>query len=180
MITPNHQNRSGRSWSGAASAFSRQQILLLGVLLLAPGVQVCGQTSDRTPGTVVGWGAQVIPYVQPGTRFKAITAGGHSLALKNDGTVVAWGSNASGQSTVPAGLNSVVAIAAGGLHSLALKNDGTVVAWGYNESGQGAVKTGYEAVVAIAGGWFQQKAQKNVVTGVARGSDGYGKSAVTG
>src|SRR5438445_4898454 len=149
MITPNHQNRSGRSWSGAASAFSRQQILLLGVLLLAPGVQVCGQTSDRTPGTVVGWGAQVIPYVQPGTRFKAITAGGHSLALKNDGTVVAWGSNASGQSTVPAGLNSVVAIAAGGLHSLALKNDGTVVAWGANECGESAVPAGLNGVGAI-------------------------------
>src|SRR5437660_6193822 len=176
MITPNHQNRSGRSWSGAASAFSRQQILLLGVLLLAPGVQVCGQTSDRTCGTFVGWGAQVIPYVQPGTRFKAITAGGHSLALKNDGTVVAWGSNAAGQSTVPAGLNSVVAIAAGGLHSLALKNDGTVVAWGDNSAGQSTVRAGLNSVVAISAGESHSLALKNDGTVVAWGSNASGQS----
>src|SRR5204863_8269787 len=61
----------------------------------------------------------------------AIAAGGnHSLALKSDGTVVAWGGNSSGQSTVPGGLNRVVSVAAGGPHSLALKSDGTVVTWG--------------------------------------------------
>ena len=44
----------------------------------------------------------------------AIAAGEyHSLALKNDGTVVAWGGNGSGQTTVPPGLSGVAAIAAG-------------------------------------------------------------------
>ena len=63
----------------------------------------------------------------------AIAAGfGYSLALKSDGTVVAWGSNARGQASVPAGLSGVTAIAAGYYHSLALKSDGTVVAWGDN------------------------------------------------
>ena len=43
----------------------------------------------------------------------AIAAGGeHSLAIKPDGTVVAWGYNNYGQSVVPGGLNGVVAIAA--------------------------------------------------------------------
>ena len=46
------------------------------------------------------------------------------------GTVVAWGENTYGQRTVPAGLDGVVAIAAGAGHALALKNDGTIVAWG--------------------------------------------------
>ena len=60
----------------------------------------------------------------------AISAGGfHSLALKGDGTVVAWGAgepnNPSdlfgfGQSTVPPGLSGVIAIAAGGWNSVAL------------------------------------------------------------
>lgn len=36
---------------------------------------------------------------------------GHSLALKSDGTVIAWGSNFYGETNVPAGLAGVVAIA---------------------------------------------------------------------
>lgn len=76
--------------------------------------------------------------------------GGHSLALKADGTVVAWGENYSGQSSVPAGLTDVIAIAAGGYHSLALKADGTVVAWGENYFSQSSVPAGLTGIVAIA------------------------------
>jgi hypothetical protein len=48
----------------------------------------------------------------------AIEAGRyHSLALKADGTVVAWGFN---WGTVPANLSGAIAIAAGGSHNLAL------------------------------------------------------------
>jgi hypothetical protein len=60
----------------------------------------------------------------------AIAAGGlNSLALKSDGTVVAWGAGAPndpsdpfgfGQSTVPAGLGGIVAIAAGDWQCVAL------------------------------------------------------------
>ncbi len=53
---------------------------------------------------------------------------GYDLALKQDGTVLAWGTSAG--PTVPGGLRGVIAIAAGWNHSLALKQDGTVVAWG--------------------------------------------------
>jgi uncharacterized protein (TIGR03437 family) len=77
----------------------------------------------------------------------AIAAGAaHSLALKSDGTVWAWGYNAAGElgngstssSTLPAAVNNLtgaVAVAAGGETSLALKSDGTVWAWGYNLAG---------------------------------------------
>ena len=76
------------------------------------------QNSNSTPGTVVSWGGQGIPYVAPGTRFTHIAAGGlHNLALRADGTVVAWGDNWHGQSTVPGGLTGVVALAAGDRHS---------------------------------------------------------------
>lgn len=47
----------------------------------------------------------------------------HSIALKSDGTVIAWGENTNGGATVPGGLNDVTAIAAGFGFSLALKSD---------------------------------------------------------
>ena len=73
--------------------------------------------------------------------------GGHSLALKADGTVVAWGSNAYGQRNVPGGLRDVVHLATGTGHVLALKADGTVVAWGWNQFGQAAVPASLVAAV---------------------------------
>jgi len=81
-----------------------------------------------------------------------LVKGGFSLALKADGTVVAWGVNDFGQSTVPAGLSGVVSIAAGSSHSLALKSDGTVVAWGRNVEGQSTVPADLTGVLAIAAG----------------------------
>ena len=58
----------------------------------------------------------------------AIAGGGyHSLALKNDGTVVGWGDNSSGQTIAPEGLGFGVGIAAGLDHSVALSTTPPVV-----------------------------------------------------
>jgi hypothetical protein len=55
----------------------------------------------------------------------AIAAGGwHSLALRADGTPIAWGNDSSGQCDVPPALTNAVAIAAGGYHSLAIRAEG--------------------------------------------------------
>jgi hypothetical protein len=51
----------------------------------------------------------------------------HCLALRDDGTVVAWGDNTYGQTNLPMGLTNVAAIAAGDNHSLALLGDGPLV-----------------------------------------------------
>lgn len=71
----------------------------------------------------------------------------HTLALLEDGTVLSWGSNFSGQlgdgTTNPrptrapvVGLTDVVSVAVGGSSSLAVRGDGTVWAWGKNRCGE--------------------------------------------
>jgi photosystem II stability/assembly factor-like uncharacterized protein len=109
----------------------------------------------------------------------AIAAGTqHNLALKEDGTVVAWGRDDYGQATVPAGLSGVTAVAAGYGHSLALKGDGTVVAWGWNESGQATVPAALSGVTAMAGGGAHSLALKEDGTVVAWGDNRWGQRAV--
>ncbi|MEI6078669.1 MAG: immunoglobulin domain-containing protein, partial [Verrucomicrobiota bacterium] len=122
----------------------------------------------RADGSLVAWGVSSNdynpnPYLNfyfgqtdlPAnlTNATAIAAGAfHSLALKTDGTVQAWGYDFYGQCDVPAGLSNVVAIAAGGYFSVALKSDGTVAAWGDNYYGQTNLPPDLTNVVAIAAG----------------------------
>lgn len=74
----------------------------------------------------------------------------HGLAAVVPGHVEGWGNNVYGQASPPAGLDGVIAIAAGARHSLALRTNGTVVAWGDNSDGESAVPPGLSNVVAIA------------------------------
>jgi len=107
-------------------------------------------------GTVSGWTDGWAPGPPAGlTGVVAIAAGdSHGLALRVDGTVVAWGYNHFGQTNVPPGLSNVVKIACGILHCVALTGDGRVVAWGDNRHGQTNVPPDLTNVVSIASeGW---------------------------
>lgn len=108
-----------------------------------------GVGSVTGPATCSGRPCSPQPVAVPGlTGVKAVAAGwNYTVALKDDGTVWAWGGNYAGAvgpmtqdvyaTPVPvAGLDDVVAIAAGPFHALALKRDSTVWAWGANGSGQ--------------------------------------------
>jgi len=68
------------------------------------------------------------------------------------GTLVAWGSNGNGQTTVPASLTNVSAVASGSAFNLALEAAGPVAAWGNNSQGELNLPAGLTNVAAIAGG----------------------------
>ncbi|MEY4386343.1 MAG: hypothetical protein RLY20_1626 [Verrucomicrobiota bacterium] len=111
------------------------------------------------------------------TNAVAVAVGNsHSVALKSNGRVVAWGSNLNSQTNVPAGATNVIAIAAGQDHTLALRSNGTVIAWG---NGGTSVPAGLSNVIAISAGDYHNMALKSNGTVVAWGDGGFIGSTTT-
>ncbi|WP_272946193.1 chitobiase/beta-hexosaminidase C-terminal domain-containing protein [Geobacter sp. OR-1] len=195
-------NMDGQLGIGSYSAeMSPQKVTAIqGITAIAAGDY--HSLALRNDGTVWAWGYNNYGQLGNGTDQQAsntpvkvknltgiiaIAAGaGHSVALKNDGTVWTWGNNVDSQlgnnsmakSNTPvqvSGISDASAIAAGWLHTLALKNDGTVWAWGYNAYGQlgNALGTqvywpvqvsGLSGITAIAAGGYHSVSLKNDTT----------------
>ena len=160
---------------------SMTKVMALGLLLatlLVVALSVGPAGAVATPGKASAWGdndkgqlgngrsgaARNIPKAVSNIGgVKSVKAGCyHSLALKIDGTVRAWGDNGNGQlgngtnrsRTVPVKvkIKNVKAIAAGCTHSLALKRDGTVWAWGdgfYGQLGNGRFRASSNVPVRV-------------------------------
>jgi len=144
------------------------------------------------PGAVVVWGGEgyvtgtgypeaIVP-VEAQTGVVAIAAGpGYMLALKANGSVIAWDTVWDGfQHNVPVSVppeasTGIIAIAAGIAHCLALKNDGSVIAWGRNDSGEASVPlAAANGVAAIAAGHALSFAVKTDGTVLMWGKSLYG------
>ncbi|MEQ1553008.1 MAG: T9SS type A sorting domain-containing protein [Ferruginibacter sp.] len=94
----------------------------------------------------------LVSYNTVGQCWRTIASGSyHNIAIKNDGTLWAWGSNASGQlgigstiginsyETVPKQIGTATnwqSINSSNENSFAIKTDGTLWAWGGNVSGE--------------------------------------------
>ena len=120
--------------------------------------------------------------VTPSTTPQLGTGYYHACALKTDATVICWGYNSHGQTTVPAGLSSVVQLSVGHFSTCALKADGTVVCWGDDSSGQVTVPAGLGSVVQLSAGGFHTCALKSDESVVCWGLNGpswnYGQAIV--
>lgn len=151
------------------------------VLLLLGAVSAINSTSLL---------ASTTPQISCGNR--------HSLSLKSDGTVWAWGENKYGQlgdgtttdKSTPVQVNTlagIIAVAGGGSHSLAVESDGTVWAWGddsnYQLGNRGVVYSSHTPVqvdslsdvIAVAAGLFHSLALKSDGTVWAWGYNGKGQ-----
>ena len=142
------------------------------------GYNGAGQLGDGTTTYIQNTPVQV----QGLDSVVTIVAGeGHSLAIKSDGTLWAWGQNGFGQlgistsiyrSNIPVhvqGIEQITSVTAGRFHTVAIKGDGTVWAWGYNPFGQlgngtttnsnTPVQTqGINGIIGIAAGSFYSTA----------------------
>jgi alpha-tubulin suppressor-like RCC1 family protein len=162
-----------------AAAGNHSLALLKNGTVMAWGDDTWGQLGDGSSGSATcteSLPCSTTPLkVQGLSGVKAISAGPYdSYALMENGTVMAWGVNGSGElgngsttgpescingvacSNTPvsvSGLSGVTAIAGGGLHGLALLSDGTVKSWGYNIVGQlgNGTTTDSDTPVSVSG-----------------------------
>lgn len=136
-------------------------------------------------GLVVTWGQNYYGQCSvpsPNADFVDVAAGSrHSVGLKSDGTVIAWGSNLDdygnyvGQCIVPQPNANFVAVSAGYLHTLALKSDGSIVAWGSNNRGQCNPPSPNSGFVAVAAGGEHSLGLREDGSIAAWGSNAFGQ-----
>ncbi|MCL2502998.1 MAG: cell wall-binding repeat-containing protein [Coriobacteriia bacterium] len=137
-------------WEAISAGHSHSLALKEDGSLWAWGFNPWGQLGDGTGGSGTNANDKNVP-VRIGADYDwtAVSAGdNHSCAIKDDGSLWAWGYNEFGRlgngTTVNTSTPVLIGVAtdawqdvsAGGRHSLAIKDDGTLWAWGYNFYGQ--------------------------------------------
>jgi len=131
-------------------------------------------------GELAAWGSYCT--VLPAGPFKSVSAGRNcGIALRPDGSAVAFGQNDFGRLDVPTGQYKVVSAADATWHAGAVRLDGTVVCWGFNNAGQCNAPSGTFTAISAGGHevWSGfTLAIRADTTLAAWGSDGWGQSSV--
>jgi hypothetical protein len=159
----------------------------------------CGGVFAAIPadGTVATWGDEflayygtfnegfyesLVPLQAPSlTGVTAAAAGGyHTLAVRSNGRMLAWGNNVVGQvgiagayfefrGRIVPSITDVVAVAAGVDHSLAVRSDGSLSTWGHNSNGQlGDGTTNNRIMPMRVEGWPESRAHRRESFTVSR------------
>jgi hypothetical protein len=142
------------------------------VAVVAVVLAVSGMVQAAPAGSLVVWGDSSfgMGIVPTGNDYVAVSAGfWHNLALKTDGTVVAWGNNDDGAFNLPS--VTYQAISAGEKWSLGLKSDGTLAACGVDNFNQ-VSNAPAGTFTAISAGNFHGLAVRSDGTLAAWGHDG--------
>ncbi len=116
---------------------------------------------------------------EAGGLYAAVAAGSmHSLALRSDGAIAAFGDNGDGACNVPSPNTGFIAVGAGDSHSLAIRSGGVVAAWGANWSGQCNVPTLNTGFTKVDGGYLHSVALRGDGVVFAWGGNAFGQSTV--
>jgi alpha-tubulin suppressor-like RCC1 family protein len=116
--------------------------------IYAAGANNYGQLGTDVQGDRISFGP--VPLPAGAGKWIAVAAGDHSLALRDDGRMYAWGQNYNGQLGIgnrnnqsvpqqvpfPVSVSKWVSLAAGEGHTLAIADNGTLYAWGQGYYGQ--------------------------------------------
>ena len=144
--SPIQTTAGGTNWKTVACGAMHTAAIKIDGTLWVWGSNAQGQLGDTTTAT---HRSSPIQTVAGGTNWKTVACGFyHTVAIKTDGTLWAWGNNSQGQlgtgstsrtlspvQTVLGGTNWKVADC-GMYHTAAIKIDGSLWTWGYNPFGQ--------------------------------------------
>jgi alpha-tubulin suppressor-like RCC1 family protein len=184
QVSPVQTISGGQNWKSVSSGQQHTAGIKTDGSLWLWGNGSTGQLGNNSTANIVS----PVQTIAGGNNWSSISlGGGHTAAIKTDGTLWMWGGTPRGElgdntavaksspvQTI-AGGNNWKQVSSGGAHTLAIKTDGTLWAWGYANNGQlgdNTVTNKSSPVQTIAGGNNWKQAAGGQATSAAIKTDG--------